>query len=220
MIYSHLRSWWFAYMSVTLLSSCALFQSRVNDETRVLHTAPSDPVWELDLYELRGDRETDTLPPLEVFQDSGRYYSFQDQIISSMIYHYVDSIRIAANRGSTRKELDAWYAIERPRLADSLYALYPGKYHRFEGELHFTNDTTWRWLSDLDSFETCRRSMTLAQLLKPGHWYLFVFDSEGPTHSIGRGHYAKRRAWFYLDPQGVVKHWGSVRRRLKKMRIV
>jgi len=219
-MHSHMRSWWFISLSITLLSSCTLFQSRVNDETRVLRTVPSDPVWDLELWELPASYVGDTLPALELFQDSGRYYSFQDRIIWSMIYYHLDSIRIAVNRASTRKESDAWYANERPRLSDSLYALYPGKYRRFEGELHFTNDTTWQWLSDQDSFETCRRSMTLTQLLKPGHWYLFIFDSEGPTHTIGRGHYAERRAWFYLDPQGGVKHWGSVRRRLKKMRIV
>lgn len=218
-------------MSVTLLSSCALFQSRVNDETRALRTVPSDPVWDLDLYELRADGGTDTLPPQEVFQDSGRYYSFHDRILWAMIDYYVDSVRIATTSMSSTKDVDEWYRTVRPRLYDSLYTkhLYTkhpytkhpgGAYHRFEGELHFTNDTTWRWLGDQDSFETCRRSMTLAQLLKPGHWYLFIFDSEGPTHSIGRGHYTERRAWFYLDPQGEVKHWGSVRRRLKKMRIV
>ncbi len=219
-MYSPMRSWCLASVCVVLFSGCTLFQSRVNDEARVLSTVSSDPVWDLELYELPARSTYDSMPTLELFQDSGRYYSFKDRIIWSMIEYHLDSLRIAVNSRTSWQNLDEWYRTERPRLSDSLYALYPGKYRRFEGELQFTNDTTWRWLGDLDSFETCRRSMTLAQLLKPGHWYLFVFDSEGPTHSIGRGHYAERRAWFYLDPQGEVKHWGSVRRRLKKMRIV
>lgn len=204
-MYCLMRWWCFTSICVGLLSSCALFRSRVNDETRVLRTVPSDPVWDLELWELPAS-QSNSLPPLEQIQVSGRYYALHDRIIWSMIYYYVDSIRIAANRGSTREELDAWYANERPRLTDSLNALYPGKYRRFEGELNFTNDTVWRWLGDCESYVTCQRTMTLAQLLKPKHWYLFVFDSEGPTHAIGREHYAERRAWFYLDPQGDVKH--------------
>ena len=203
-----------------LFSGCALFQSRVNDQTRTLRTRSTDPVWDLELWELPAASAQDLAPPLEDFQDSGRYYSFQDQIISAMINYHVDSIRIAANRSSSRKELDEWYATVRPHLFDSLNAKYPWKYHRFEGELHFTNDTTWRWLGDQDSFETCQRSMTLVQLLKPGHWYLFVFDSEGPTQTIGRGHYAERHVSFYLDPQRQVLHWSNTRKRVKKMRIV
>lgn len=203
-----------------LVSGCALFQSRVNDETRTLRTRSTDPVWDLELWELPAASAQDLAPPLEDFQDSGRYYSFQDRIILGMIHQYVDSMRIAAHKSSTREEMVVWYASMLPHLYDSLYAKYPVKHHRFEGELHFTNDTTWSWLGDQDSFETCQRSMTLVQLLKPGHWYLFVLDSEGPTHTIGRGHYTERRVSFYLDAQRQVLKWSNTRKRLKKMRIV
>jgi len=137
-----------------------------------------------------------------------------------MIYYYVDSLRTSTYRTSTHQQMDQWYETVRPRLSDSLYAKYSGAYHRFEGELYFIGDTVWNWLGDMDSFETCERTMTLAQLLKPDHWYLFVFDSEGPTHSLGRKHYAERRVSFFLDSSRQVRNWQSVRKRKRKMRIV
>lgn len=205
---------------VSLLSSCSIFQSRVNDETRTLRTVPHDAIWDLELYELHLSTATDTLPPLEVFQDYGHYYTLKDRLIWSMNYWYLDSLRIAKSRRASRSEVEQWYQVERPRISDSLHAKCPGEYRRFEGTLHFTGDTVWHWLGDMDNFETCDRSMTLAQLLKADHWYLFVFDSEGPTHSLGRRHYIQRRVSFLLDSSGNVQNWQSVRRRMRKMRIV
>ncbi len=205
---------------ICMVSGCAVFQSRVNDETRVLRTVPSDPVWDLDLYELHTNGLDDPTPSIELFQDSGRYYSFKERVIWGMIEYHLDSLRIATIRMNPGRDIDEWYQTVRPRISDSLDAKCPGGYHRFEGDLHFTGDTSWKWLGDMDSFETCDRSMTLSQLLKPDYWYLFVFDSEGPTHSLGRGHYLERRVSFYLDANGQVQNWHSVRHRKKKMRIV
>ena len=207
-------------IGIGLLSSCSIFQSRVNDETRVLRTAPLDPIWDLELYERPLSKATDTLPQLDLFQDSGRYYSFRDRMIWYMIAHHLDSMRMATNRMTSRQEVDEWYRTVRPRIADTLYAKYPGEYRRFEGELHFTGDTVWHWLGDMDNFETCGRTMTLAQLFKPDHWYLFVFDNGGPTHSLGRRHYVQRRVSFLIDSNGNVQHWLSVRRRMRNMGIV
>lgn len=202
------------------LSSCSVFRSQVNDEARVLRTVPSDPIWDLELYELPLSAATDTLPPLEVFQESGHYYTLKDRMIWSMNYWYLDSLRIAKSRRASRSDVEKWYQVERPRISDSLHANCPGYYRRFEGELHFTKDTVWQWLGDMDNFETCSRSVTVAQLLKADHWYLFMFDSEGPTHSLGRRHYIQRRVSFLLDSSGNVLNWQSVRRRIRKMRIV
>ncbi len=200
---------------ICILSGCTVFQSRVNDETRVLRTVPFDPIWDLDLYELHAIGIKDSTPPVDLFLDSGRYYSFKDRVVWSMVEYHLDSLRIRSI-----PKVDAWYRTERPRISDSLHTKYIGEYHRFEGELHFTGDTAWKWLGDMDTFETCERSMTLSQLLKPDHWYLFVFDSEGPTHSLGRGHYLERRVSFFLDANRQVQSWQSVRHRKKKMRIV
>jgi hypothetical protein len=207
-------------IAISMLSSCSIFQSRVNDDTRVLRTVPHDAIWDLDLYELHLSNATDTLPPLEFFQDSGRYYMLKDRMIWSMTYWYLDSLRIVTSRRTSRSDIEKWYQVERPRISDSLHAKCPGSYRRFEGELHFTNDTVWQWLGDMASFETCNSSATVAQLLKADHWYLFVFDTEGPTHTVGRSHYIERRVSFYVDFQGEVQHWQSVRRRMKKPRIV
>lgn len=204
-----------------MLNGCAMFQSRVDDETHVLQTASADPVWDLDLYELPSHGSTDSLPDEETFKDSGHYYSFKDRVIWSMIYYYVDSVRIADNQMSSTAEVGEWYRTMWPRISDSLNVKHPGGgYHRFEGELWLTGDTALKWLGDMDSFETCGRSMTLAQLLKPDHWYLFLFDRDGPTHTVPKRHDIQRRVSFYLDSAGQVQHWKNVRRRVKKMRIV
>ena len=213
--------WLTVPICAVLISGCTLFQSRVNDETRVLRTRACDPVWDLDLYELPSHGSTDRLPDEETFKDSGHYYSFKDRVIWSMIDYYVDSVRIADNQMSSTAQVDEWYRTVRPRISDSLNTQHPGgAYHRFEGELNFTGDTVWNWLGDMDSFETSGRSMTLAQLLKPGHWYLFIFDRDGPTHTVPKHHDIQRRVSFYLDSAGQVQHWQNVRRRVKKMRIV
>lgn len=203
-----------------LLTGCAMFQSRVDDRTRVLRTVPSDPVWDLELYEIACSDSGDSIPDADIFRENGRYYSFKDRVIWSMIEYYLDSSRIAFIHLHPEKDVDEWYTKVRPWLSDSLNAMYPGAYRRFEGALHFTNDTMHQWLGDMDSFETCDRSMTLAQLLKPGHWYLFLFDRDGPTHTIPRSRDLQRRVSFYLDNAGNVVHWKSIRTRVKRMRIV
>jgi hypothetical protein len=203
-----------------LLAGCSIFQSRVDDRARLLRTAPAEPVWDLDLYEIACSDPGDSVPDADIFRESGRYYSFKDRVIWSMIEYHLDSLRIATNTRTSWKHLDEWYRVDRPRISDSLYAKYAGAYHRFQGELHFTSDTTWQWLGDTDSFSTCTRSMTLEQLLKLNHWYLFLFDRDGPTHTIPRSHDIQRRVSFYLDSAGQVQHWRSLRRRVKKMRIV
>jgi hypothetical protein len=63
-------------------------------------------------------------------------------------------------------------------------------------------------------------TFTLAEILKPEHEYLFVFDTEGPTHSLGRGHFLERRVSFYVDSNGVIRNWRTIRERKRKMRIV
>ena len=198
-----------------LLGGCVMFRSRMDDRTYVLRTAPLDPVWDLELYELSGLSYGDTVPDADVFREAGRYYSFAERMRCGMIEYHLDSLRIAAIPHSEK-----WYRDDRPRLSDSLYAKYQGAYHRFEGSLFVTGDTVWHWLSDQAELETSDQTRTLAQLLKPEHWYLFIYDTEGSTHSLGRRHYVERRVGFYLDSTGQVLHWSNTRKRLKKMKIV
>ena len=203
-------------VTIFILAGCTAFQSRVSNKTRTLKSNSFNPVWDWTLYELPIKSGQDTLASYEQFTDSGHYYAFRDRMIDGMIYLYLDSLRIAAIPNT-----EASYRNERPRLSDSLYAKYPGgSYHPFQGSLSLTEDTIWKWLGDDATLETSDRTRTLAQLLKPKHWYLFVFDSEGPTHSIGRGHYFERRVSFSVDSAGQISNWTNTRKRMRKMRLV
>jgi len=198
------------------MEGCAVFRTQVDDQARVLRTSRFDRVWDLDLYEFDLVGPVDSLEHhRELDKEAGRYYSFADRVRWAMIEHHLDSLRIRAI-----PNVDDWYKYERPRLSDPLYSKYPCSYHRFEGEIFLTGDTIWQWLGNSATLETSDSTFTLAQILKLEHEYLFVFDSDGPTHSLGRGHYVERRVSFYIDSSGKVRNWRSTRERIRKMRIV
>lgn len=136
---------------ICILSGCTVFQSRVNDETRVLRTVPFDPIWDLDLYELHAIGIKDSTPPVDLFLDSGRYYSFKDRVVWSMVEYHLDSLRIRSI-----PKVDAWYRTERP----ARFRFAPHEVHRgipsVRRKLHFTGDTAWKWLGDMDTFENMR----------------------------------------------------------------
>ena len=203
-----------SYAALAALTGCAAFQSRVDDRTRTLTTNSFDPVWNTELFELPAN-ERDSAPSYEQFTDSGRYYCTRDWVIYEQCERYWNQERITSELKPAE-----WYANEFPRLLDSLHGKYPWKLKPFQGRLFLTGDTIWPWLASNIELEACAHTRTLAQLLTPGHWYLFVFDRDGRNWSDGGRYTVEQRVLFRIDGAGQVRDWRSTRRRVRKMRIV
>ncbi|MBK8498373.1 MAG: hypothetical protein IPL52_06035 [Flavobacteriales bacterium] len=187
----------------------------MDDRTRMLTTNSFDPVWNTELYELPVNVEQDGAPSYEQFSDSGQLYCLKDWVVYEQVDWYLSTERHAA-----QLEPKEWYGTVRPRLVDSLFALYPWDLKPFNGHLHLTGDTVWQWLENETELEGSANTRTLAQLLKPGHWYLFVFDVDGRHWSDGGRYNVERRVLFRIDDLGEVQDWQSTRKRVRKMRIV
>lgn len=193
---------------------CTIFRTHVNDVSKVLHARAIEDVWDLELYELPAGHSSDSTPGFEDFTDSGKQYIPKERQIYLLKHHHLDSVRIHRQR-----IVPNWFETERPALSDSLDQLYPGTIRRFIGEFHLTNDTVVQWLSTEATLGTSDQTKTVVEILKPDHWYMYAYDTEG-SRSRGWKSMIERRVTFRLDSTGTIRNWQSTRQKIRKTRIV